>query len=332
MIKSSKELKSLMFDFLLRIQKGEQFYDIIPEKDNQDILDALKLCIDKKYLLGVSLTFSADNIPMLSRTGIPRLSEEGLNFIENFNKDPDALSDVKNRFEFLSNKLLESTEETFNIDLYNFRHLCTSEKILIDILEPISKMDFDGNAYFFKESNIKPAGTDQFLKISYDIVLNHKTSYLDICSYASKFSDSAVNDYNDLFEIGKNKVFSILIDFINSQLSLKCNNNQKGFIQNQTIYNVKNPQNSIIGNSNNATINNGMSFDEISKLIQEQNNINLSDKQQLIELINCIKDLTENNKPIHKGVLSKFDDVITKHWGIIQLIGTSLIGYLGNLN
>ena len=320
MLKNSEELESMMCNILVKINKGEKISNIIPETCE------LEGTLRYLYTLGITLQISADNIPMPSQQGIPRLSDKGLKFIEDFHMNLKDLTNIQKKFNFLSDELLKSTERNFNANLCDFKKFCASEKILIDILEPISKIILespDNNS-----ENYMPKNHNESLKESYDVILNNKTDYNTIWVHAK--SNHLENDnISELFEIGKSELFSSFIKYINLKLSEKIDNLEKpiaNVVPNQINYTIQNASNSIIGNSQNATINNGLSFDEITKIIQSKN-IDSSDKEQLIELTKYVKKLAENNTPMNKGLLSKFSDIVSKHSWVPSLIGSALIKY-----
>ena len=94
---------------------------------------------------------------------------------------------------------------------------------------------------------------------------------------------------------------------------------------NSTIYNIGTASNSIIGNQQQAILNNSsFSIDDLKKLIELYG---ANDKQQLYELTSQLQQLLEKDD-FHKGKLSKFSDLIAKHsWlplAIAQVISAFL--------
>lgn len=75
-------------------------------------------------------------------------------------------------------------------------------------------------------------------------------------------------------------------------------------------YNISNPQNSIIGNQEFATINNkSFNIDELKKLIELYGD---NDKAKLYQLASELEKAIHNDN-IKKGILSQFSDLIAKH-------------------
>lgn len=81
----------------------------------------------------------------------------------------------------------------------------------------------------------------------------------------------------------------------------------------------------IIGNQQNATINNGYNLSEIKSLISSKP---IEDQELLNKLVERIEIITEDNQPVSKGTLAKFSDVLAKHSDIAIALGTSIIGWL----
>ncbi len=79
---------------------------------------------------------------------------------------------------------------------------------------------------------------------------------------------------------------------------------------NSTVYNISNAQNSIIGNQQQAILNNSsFNIDDLKQLIELYG---ADDKQQLYKLSSQLQQLLDKDD-FHKGKLSKFGDLIAKH-------------------
>ncbi len=77
-----------------------------------------------------------------------------------------------------------------------------------------------------------------------------------------------------------------------------------------TVFNINNPSNSIIGNQQQAILNNSsFNIDDLKQLIELYGN---NDKKQLYELSSQLEKLLLEDT-FHKGNLSKFSDLISKH-------------------
>ncbi|WP_418752233.1 hypothetical protein [Frisingicoccus sp.] len=84
--------------------------------------------------------------------------------------------------------------------------------------------------------------------------------------------------------------------------------------------------NSAIGTTGNVNININTSYDEARSIIASRN-MEPSDKEIALKLIDYIEILTENNAPLNKGFLAKFSDIISKHSWLLTLTGNALIKY-----
>lgn len=79
---------------------------------------------------------------------------------------------------------------------------------------------------------------------------------------------------------------------------------------NSTIYHIENASNSIIGNQQQAILNNSsFNIDDLKKLIELYGE---NDKQKLYELVSQLEKLLQSDD-FHKSKLSRFSDVISKH-------------------
>lgn len=88
--------------------------------------------------------------------------------------------------------------------------------------------------------------------------------------------------------------------------------------------------NSAVGNTGHITINNGVSFSEIRSFIDTMN-VSANDKKEALQVIDYVETLTENEAPLKKGFLSKFNDTISKLDWLPDLIGKALVAYFSSL-
>ena len=94
---------------------------------------------------------------------------------------------------------------------------------------------------------------------------------------------------------------------------------------NSTVFNISNASNSIIGNQQQATLNNSsFNIEDLKQLIELYGN---NDKQQLYELSSELEQLLKKDD-FHKSKLSKFSDLIAKHSWIALSIAQIIAGYL----
>lgn len=81
----------------------------------------------------------------------------------------------------------------------------------------------------------------------------------------------------------------------------------------------------IVGSQTNATINIGVSIDDLKSIISTKDS---TDREILDKLINRLEIITEDNQPISKGTLAKFSDVLAKHQDIALSVGQFLTSWL----
>ena len=95
--------------------------------------------------------------------------------------------------------------------------------------------------------------------------------------------------------------------------------------ESSTIFNINNPQNSIIGTQQSAILNNSnFNIDDLKQLIELYGS---NDKQQLHELSSLLKECLEKDD-FHKSKLSKFSDLIAKHSWLPLAISQIIAGYI----
>lgn len=241
------------------------------------------------------------------------------------------LVNIKSEFDSIANDLLMSTEDLFQANLSSLKDFCKSNTTISNILEPISKTDFNGIEYFSKKLDpkyryqqiINPKTNYDILKVSYDVL------YADIGprhieSYALWTLYPSTKKVDEVLKIGTKHIFEKLINYIDLELTKLINTEHKNPITNQ--FNITNANGSVIGTSEHATINNSYNLDEIKKIIDEKIS-DANDKQQLQDLVNSLKAITENDLPVRKGTLSKFGDVLTKYSWVTGPIAKSLISW-----
>lgn len=92
-----------------------------------------------------------------------------------------------------------------------------------------------------------------------------------------------------------------------------------------TIFNIGNASNSIIGNQQQAILNNSsFAIDDLKQLIELYG---ADDKQKLYELSSQLQQLIEKDD-FHKSKLSKFSDLIAKHSWLPTAIAQIISAYL----
>jgi len=94
---------------------------------------------------------------------------------------------------------------------------------------------------------------------------------------------------------------------------------------NSTTFNIGTATNSIIGNQQQAILNNSsFNVDDLKQLIELYGD---NDKQQLYELSSQLQLLLEKDD-FHKGKLSKFSDLIAKHSWLPTAIGQIISAFI----
>lgn len=95
--------------------------------------------------------------------------------------------------------------------------------------------------------------------------------------------------------------------------------NQSG----QTTFNIQQATNSILGNQQHATINQTtINFDTIKELVASRGEVTNPEIQELLALL---QNYFEQNKPLEKGTLSKFGDVLVQHPWLSDALGQLII-------
>lgn len=251
----------------------------------------------------------------------------------------NELKNIQDEFELASDNLLESIEGNFIANVNSFRSLCNSNEILSSIIEKISSVSFDGIEYFNNKTNLRlrhsqfqePTNNEEILKISYDLLWSNELKASHVYNYANWVLHPGTSRISELLTIGLEDLFLPLIKYINLELDKMIRKEFKPMPTSQiNNFNIQNASNSIIGNQENATINNSYSMEELKSIVNEKVD-DPSDKAQLNELINMLKVLTENNAPLNKGVLQNFGDLLVKHSWLTVPLGTSIVNWLTNI-
>lgn len=89
--------------------------------------------------------------------------------------------------------------------------------------------------------------------------------------------------------------------------------------QQSVTFNINNPKNSIVGTQQTATMTNGYSINDITKLIENHNS---DDKELLKEMVCMLEKTISEKEPVKKGFLSKFTDVMSRNEWITTPIAT----------
>lgn len=125
----------------------------------------------------------------------------------------------------------------------------------------------------------------------------------------------------------KNILGDRIVSLTYNGLSYKEQEQMNMHSSSQVINNFNAPvTNSAISNTGNVTMNITSSFDDMRSEI-ESHNLDSSDKEIALKLIDCLETLIENDAPLKKGALSKFSDVISKHSWLFTLCGNALTKY-----
>ncbi|WP_342570661.1 hypothetical protein MKY85_20685 [Paenibacillus sp. FSL R5-0749] len=85
MFQSTIEFNQAIYTILKNVQNGDTDFFANLDLEDLDAYDALEKAVNFGYLLGVSARLGAGGSVMISKSN-PRLSYEGLDFVEKFNK------------------------------------------------------------------------------------------------------------------------------------------------------------------------------------------------------------------------------------------------------
>lgn len=83
--------------------------------------------------------------------------------------------------------------------------------------------------------------------------------------------------------------------------------------------------NAVIGNQQNVTMNIGNGLDDVYQAIISKP---LADQKLLLEMLEELKRIERNGKPIEKGMLSRFADGVDKFSDIVIAVGGFLAGFI----
>lgn len=90
-------------------------------------------------------------------------------------------------------------------------------------------------------------------------------------------------------------------------------------------FHIENATNSMIGTQSNFTVNINGSIQEAREQI---NSSNSKDKEELLEFINLLEEISKNQEPIKQGLLSKFSSVIQRNSWIASPISSIVLNLL----
>lgn len=171
--------------------------------------------------------------------------------------------------------------------------------------------------------------------LDYFIALYYQNSNI-VVDHSEFINDISGNELNLIIEnLNRKQYIKLKKDITgNSRISLTYNglNYKEKELREKsnkssTVNNFNAPiHNSAIGNTGNITINIGITYEEMRSLINSKD-IENSDKEVALKLVDYLETLTENNAPLNKGFLSKFSDVIAKHSWLFTLVGNTLTKY-----
>jgi len=84
MFKSTKEFETAMCEILIKIRDGSDYNELSSKYGATDLNDALERCFRLGYITSDAVPRKTES-GRLAFDGKPRITFEGLNFIENFN-------------------------------------------------------------------------------------------------------------------------------------------------------------------------------------------------------------------------------------------------------
>lgn len=95
--------------------------------------------------------------------------------------------------------------------------------------------------------------------------------------------------------------------------------------QNAPTFSIQNAYGSVIGTHNTATVNYGVSVNELRRQIEESNS---EDKEELNKIVALLEMITENQIQPRQGLLEKFSAVMEKNSWITSPISGIILGWL----
>lgn len=126
--------------------------------------------------------------------------------------------------------------------------------------------------------------------------------------------------YNKPSDIGLGELFRLTVagmdylDFAKKEISITQS-------QNLSIQVGNVGDNAVIGsNLQNISVSSGTTFEEVDHYINNLQSVTAAEKIQLRQLANTVKDIIENNKPVSRGMLSKFSSLLRNHSAAIATI------------
>ncbi|MBR0008502.1 MULTISPECIES: hypothetical protein [Bacillus] len=151
--------------------------------------------------------------------------------------------------------------------------------------------------------------------------------------YFNFISDKPVQ-IGDIFSTDKIKYFVSDLDEISSfdddtflrvYYLTETEMNEKENVQSNVSFQIQNVHSSVLGSGNHTVFNINQGLDEILSEINKKNSV---DREKLIEMVNELRNLTENDEPIPQGTLSKFGDLLIKHSWLTGPLGQTLVSWV----
>jgi|GEM_PF-2762059 len=136
--------------------------------------------------------------------------------------------------------------------------------------------------------------------------------------------------YNKPSDIRLGELFRLTVDGLNY---LEFAKKEINSIQSQNVsIQVGNISgNAVIGNNlQNVSVHFGMTFEEVRQYINNLQTATAAEKIQLKQLAIAVQDIIENNKPISRGILSKFSSLLRGHSAAVATVFQPFIYRLFN--
>lgn len=156
---------------------------------------------------------------------------------------------------------------------------------------------------------------------------NHEKTAYDFYSDADiKIGDWLVNSCNSKYFV-KNVELKRMRDNVVLRAFIIPEWDYKNIYKDQTInnFNINTANNSVIGTQSNFTFNVNT---ELEKLTQQINNSDSPDKEELLQLISELKTIISSDKPLKRGMLSKFSSVLQRNSWVTSPIATAVLTLL----
>ncbi len=150
-----------------------------------------------------------------------------------------------------------------------------------------------------------------------------------ICFFPDKdirAGDSLINPHGDTFYVTEAKMRYMKAEASYLQAYFQtAAERERETNANSVVFNIGTAYGSVIGNSNQATINYKTSLDEIKARVEQEPS---EDKEDLKKIISLLELVVNDNVPPSKGLFSKFSAVMERHSWIANAAASAILSWL----